>query len=372
VLSARALAAADSLTIQPLAPGVWYVRSWDASGPWAIHVLEIDTSRCAPGWSARKPDGPLTARATTSSLAGGALAGSNADFFTIPAGTPVGPQVSGGRVLIGPGDRPVWLWDGQHMAAGQALLVGETWTVGDTVALAQLNRAVHTTTSYTPPPSGAALFTPLAPRIPPADSGADVVLLSATTGDERAGEGRVLRVVRAGTDTLSLGAGEAALQLWGAARAWSGRRVPGELVQWHATLRPADQTWSAREALGGFPMLLRDNRDVLAGTSVTTSFAQRHPRTAIGWSSRTGRAFLVAVDGRQAPYSDGMTLTELLALFRRLGATDALNLDGGGSTTLVIRGQIQNRPSDSEGERPVGNALVLDTCLPGSAAGPSR
>jgi exopolysaccharide biosynthesis protein len=65
------------------------------------------------------------------------------------------------------------------------------------------------------------------------------------------------------------------------------------------------------------------------------------------------------VDGRQAPYSDGMTLAELAALMRRLGATDALNLDGGGSTTMVVQGRIVNRPSDQEGERHVGDALAV-------------
>jgi exopolysaccharide biosynthesis protein len=98
---------------------------------------------------------------------------------------------------------------------------------------------------------------------------------------------------------------------------------------------------------------------------VPASFGtQRHPRTAIGWSTATGRVFLLAVDGRQPPYSDGMTLAELLGLFRALGATDALNLDGGGSTALVIRGQVQNRPSDQQGERAVGNALALAACAP--------
>jgi exopolysaccharide biosynthesis protein len=57
-----------------------------------------------------------------------------------------------------------------------------------------------------------------------------------------------------------------------------------------------------------------------------------------------------------------MTLAELTALFRRLGATDAINLDGGGSTALAIRGEVQNRPSDREGERAVGNALALVGC----------
>jgi exopolysaccharide biosynthesis protein len=72
------------------------------------------------------------------------------------------------------------------------------------------------------------------------------------------------------------------------------------------------------------------------------------------------------VDGRQAPYSDGMSLAELARLMLALGTPQALNLDGGGSTTLVYADPdsggallVANRPSDAGGERAVGNALAL-------------
>jgi exopolysaccharide biosynthesis protein len=75
---------------------------------------------------------------------------------------------------------------------------------------------------------------------------------------------------------------------------------------------------------------------------------------------------LAVVDGRQRPYSDGMSLRELAILIRGLGARDAINLDGGGSTTLVYADpnsggalRIANRPSDKEGERAVGDALAI-------------
>jgi exopolysaccharide biosynthesis protein len=61
-----------------------------------------------------------------------------------------------------------------------------------------------------------------------------------------------------------------------------------------------------------------------------------------------------------------MTLAELADLFLRLGAREAINLDGGGSSAMVIRGQVINRPSDASGERAVGNALLLDRCEPPS------
>jgi len=84
----------------------------------------------------------------------------------------------------------------------------------------------------------------------------------------------------------------------------------------------------------------------------------RHPRTAIGWNADQSVVWLVVVDGRKV-HSVGMGLYELTDLFIRLGAYEALNLDGGGSSTLVFDQSIRNTPSDPTGERKVGNALLL-------------
>jgi hypothetical protein len=84
----------------------------------------------------------------------------------------------------------------------------------------------------------------------------------------------------------------------------------------------------------------------------------RHPRTLIG-VDRRGFIWLAAVDGRRPEHSLGMTFAELERLSDRLGLTDALNLDGGGSTTMVVNGQIVNRPSDPAGPRAVSDALVV-------------
>lgn len=85
--------------------------------------------------------------------------------------------------------------------------------------------------------------------------------------------------------------------------------------------------------------------------------AARHPRTAVGFDAAKGRLWILVVDGRQPGYSDGMTLPELVGLFEALGVTEAVNLDGGGSTVMVLKGATVSRPSDAEGERPVVNAL---------------
>ena len=71
---------------------------------------------------------------------------------------------------------------------------------------------------------------------------------------------------------------------------------------------------------------------------------------------RSGFVWLAVVDGRQEA-SVGMSFVELQRLADRLELTDALNLDGGGSSTMVVRGKIVNRPSDATGPRAVSDAI---------------
>lgn len=115
------------------------------------------------------------------------------------------------------------------------------------------------------------------------------------------------------------------------------------------------------EVVGGFPELLDEGArvgDLEVGARPSFA-AARHPRTAVGYDPARGSAWIVVVDGRQAPYSDGMTLPELTRLFEALGVTEAVNLDGGGSSAMVVGRRTVNRPSDLTGERPVVNALAL-------------
>ena len=90
--------------------------------------------------------------------------------------------------------------------------------------------------------------------------------------------------------------------------------------------------------LGGKPVLLRDGKVVATGRSLM-------PQTVVGWTSG-GDVLLVTIDGRRPGYSNGMSDRGAAAFIRALGARDAIGLDGGGSTTFVVRGHVVNRPSD--------------------------
>lgn len=142
-----------------------------------------------------------------------------------------------------------------------------------------------------------------------------------------------------------------------------GARIEGDSVLrvgWGIPLSPA-RARGTGEVIGGYPEILdRGERvgDLLMEES--PGFAgSRHPRTAIAWDPTRRQLWLVVVDGRQGGYSLGMTLPELAELLESLGVREALNLDGGGSTVMVVRGRRVSRPSDDAGERPVVNALLL-------------
>ena len=132
------------------------------------------------------------------------------------------------------------------------------------------------------------------------------------------------------------GRGQRSLEnLW--ARVQAGTADPEALLR-------LDVTPGAEESVGGSPILVRDGKRWFADEP-RDLYRLRAPRTLAGWTP-DGTLLLVTVDGRQAGYSAGMTMDEAAALMIGLGAVEAINLDGGGSTAFVVDGVIVNRPSD--------------------------
>lgn len=269
------IACAPRVTVPPLAPlpfpvdttrtrviadGVVHHFLYSRQGPWAVHVLDVDLSRCNAIIAVKGADSAAGRIKTTTMLRAlsakeQVLAGVNADFFSLATGVPVGLLVVNGTMLTPPTSAPVLAFDS----------------------------------------SGAPLIATFV-------------------------------------------------------------RATGQLLP----LYP-------RDAVGGRPVLVRDSVIVVAVDSAgSASFIARNPRTAAGIAANGKRLLFVVVDGRQLPYSDGMSLRELATLMRGLGARDAINLDGGGSSTFVYAEpdsggalRIANRPSDKEGERMVGDALAV-------------
>jgi hypothetical protein len=129
------------------------------------------------------------------------------------------------------------------------------------------------------------------------------------------------------------------------------------------SIDPGDTTdWNrAYGMLGGGPQLIKAGKVAITDKQekMSATFAvDRHPRTAIA-KLASGKLLLVTVDGRQPGISAGMSLYMLADLLLELGAVEAMNLDGGGSTTMVIQNKIVNKPSDQTGERPVSDAVLV-------------
>jgi hypothetical protein len=119
---------------------------------------------------------------------------------------------------------------------------------------------------------------------------------------------------------------------------------------------------NAKQAVAGSTILLNGGKVVAESQSKFST--TRHPRTAVGIAEGGKRLVLVVVDGRRKGEASGMTLMELADLMSRLGCQSALNLDGGGSTELLLRDpetgalHVMNHPSDGR-ERAVANVLGI-------------
>ncbi|MGB7070892.1 MAG: phosphodiester glycosidase family protein [Pyrinomonadaceae bacterium] len=136
-------------------------------------------------------------------------------------------------------------------------------------------------------------------------------------------------------------------------------RVGVEMSGNGGPLDPAFHT--AEDIVAGVPQLIKDGKIDIDWEREGSSKAfveTRHPRTAVAKLS-DGRLLFVTVDGRQPGVSVGMNLIELAEYLLALDAVDAINLDGGGSTTMYLDGKVVNTPSDKTGERKVSDAILI-------------
>lgn len=342
-------------------------------GPWMVQVLEADRQRCwlpfpyrAQPDPARAPVSDLARRLLLHEAPRSVVGGVNADFFHFaPNGVLQGPHVHRGVVVSGPGDRAAFTLDSAgRMQVARLAARGLVAAGGDTLRIGAWNRWV---------PAGLAFYDASHGRI---DSlRASVVVELVPAGSRWA----VARVDSAPPASMPAPRERALLVLGRDAADTLRTRVLALARAPIDTLGVSLAPFHPMEAVGGHGVLLRGGRIPAAVDSTgSAGFARaRHPRSAVGWDATGRRLLLVTVDGRQPGYSAGMTLRELARTMHALGASDALNLDGGGSTTLVLGRsdrerrpvvQVLNHPSDRENgrvvERAVANALMIARSCP--------
>ena len=354
-----------------------------------IHVAVIDP-RAFHGTVEATHDGNVAQRLTTSSVAAqlGSLVGVNGGFFITSnndgvQGTQSGLGVYDGQLeSLSSGARgALVIEDGGKRYAVANLTSSATVRAGASVTAIQgVNRvpgllrdcgragAVPTTHPVQDITCTEAddlvLFTPRFAAPLPTGAGTQVVLdgagkvvsVGARVGGSVPAGGRVLQGIgTAGT--------------WLSAHAVLGCRLTVEESVTDAATGHRLHLGAGDSIVSAAPVLMRDGRIAIDAATEGVLDPQdlsynyqwanvRQPRTMAGIDAH-GDLLLVTVDGRQSAGSEGFTLFEEAEFMRSLGATQALNLDGGGSTAMAVDGKLVNNTSDATGERAVGDTVQV-------------
>ena len=330
----------------------------DATGPWLINLLRVDLKQVDVRIAHALDEG--VGLETTSSIAAryGAIAAVNAGFFRT-TGTYRG-ESSGvlmvdrkltsepieGRAALGLVDGLI----GPEIIFGHLTFSGYVESIrGRRLGINGINRprGADELVIYTPEFHNTTLTTP---------DGVEAIVRRS----------KVIRI-RDSQGSSAIPPDGFVISACGSARGWVLANLrAGSPVRLNSKLVPveSDMTDSWNEAsfiVGGGPQLIKGGRVAItyqAEKIAPTFVSDRHPRTAIALL-KDGRVLVVTVDGRQPAVSVGMSLPELADLLLEFGATEAINLDGGGSTTMMVSGALVNKPSDQAGERPVSDALLM-------------
>lgn len=354
------------------------------TGPITVHTLTIDPARftgklaMSVGPTLAQPEKPTQLATLT-----GAAAVVNAGFFVLdPAagtsGDPAGVAVHAGKILREPvADRPALVIDTEHNTSRIQRLswkgtVGPDGNDAAALPLTGVNRVpgkIRNCGQDAPAQQDITctatdeliVFTPEYDATTPAGPGLEVQVSPdgiVTAVDETRGT-----QLGTGNTIQATGADVAPLR----AIAHIGQRLDITMGLIGEDGSPLT-LGSAVDVVNGGPRLLeggvpkiearRDGMDHADNHNFFYGWAdKRNPRTFVGQDA-SGRTMIAVVDGRSTE-SVGLGLLEEAALARSLGMVDALNLDGGGSSAMVIKGKLVNKPSDAAGERPVGDALVV-------------
>ncbi|MBF8294137.1 MAG: hypothetical protein HW389_682 [Bacteroidetes bacterium] len=351
----------DSVTSSTIEPGVTYL-SILKEGPYTINVLVVDLSAKNLRIESYRPIGlvPTSQQAKRNDREDHrVVAAINADFFSFKLGWPVNNQIENGEFVLGTQtQRSHLVVDGRGKVHIERISF-EGWLksgAGKPYAISGINDVhrgdaviLHTSFSDTATRfngSGKAFLLRL---LNPVWSVCDT-----------------LRMVVIGNGTVDLSqipSDQAAVWVGaGSSVSAAGEEMKsGDTVLVYLGIQP--RLKDVKTVLGGVGMIVAngipvgDSVNVKEKTNIAFLTA-RHPRTFVGFDRDTTKLFLCTVDGRQKS-SIGMNFHEMADFLLSIGVWNAVNFDGGGSTTMVVQGKIVNSPSDKTGERPVANTLQV-------------
>jgi hypothetical protein len=374
----KTVAKGDTLVAELLAPGVEYRQFQDKSGPWRVNLVRINLRVAKVELRPARANDSLRSREKTTGMVQRArsrgdevLAAVNADFFELKLGENENNQVINGEWWKGlkVTDSPYDTYDNVHIQFGidadrhvlmdRYILDARFWARGAMTPIVTVNSIPSGTYE------GTTLFTPKYGARTPFDTARKSVEVAL----QAAGQKRdTLLYVRRGAVMSSNGnsipANGAVLSAYGPRADALKATSEGDTVRVLLATLPRIKHGATPTALiGGWPRILQNGVNVAGEAATVEGTLSRnaeavHPRTAVGFSRDSSRVYLLTVDGR-SENSGGATLVQLAGLMKKLGAWDAMNFDGGGSTTMVVRDKLVNVPSDTTGERAVGNALLV-------------
>ncbi len=343
-----------------LAPGIQHRQLTERlpAGPVRVNVLEIDPQNPSVTITPALASNRMGAKANVAAMVAGhqAVAGINGSFFKQDKGIPLGILIINQELISGP------IYDRVAMGiTPNNEIVMDRVRLGGEVLLPDRRRVpIHTINQPRVKSNQTVLYTSRwgkqAPPVP--EDGLQILIR----------QDRVAAV----SQTEALPIPQDGMVLSGPASPEMlalGSLNPNIPLSLNVYTLP---DWSGmKHAVGGGPWLVRNGTpyvDLQAQHFTSRSLGSREPRSAVGVTAQ-GKMLLVTVDGRQKGVSIGMTLYEMAYLMKKLGAINAMNLDGGSSTQMSVYGRTVNRPS--AGSIGVSNSLIIKTAPTDTASNPS-
>ncbi len=349
---------------QYVAPGTMYreISADTSAGPQKIHAIEFDPKsenvELRVGKSHGNVYGVQTVLGITNEMdkefPGQVVAGINGDFFDLGVGVPFGVFLEDGKVLSTPPQYSSSFGiknDGTPFVLTHGTILNKILVIGDKkIEMSGINNRIKDADSLM-------MYT--------SDYGASTrakketleIVCTVLSGELRHGEMLELRVDKINADegNTEIAPGTVVITAAGARKDEIAALVEGDMISAYVQF---NEFWQdVKLAIGGNYTILQDGevRDVTDNA--------RNPRTVVGYKA-DGTVVFYTIDGRQKNYSAGATLKQAATIMRDMGCVGALNLDGGGSTTFVLRPagsmtrKVVNSPSEGS-QRQVANALVL-------------
>ncbi len=174
----------------------------------------------------------------------------------------------------------------------------------------------------------------------------------------------VIEDPEAGVGNMTIPSDGYVISAHGAAREYISSLSKGDVVIANIGFKAGSVQTSAKELVGGFPIMLNKGR-VLSTPSYPEHLSNPEPRSAVGYNEDKSKLVMLVVDGRKAGGSSGVTQKQLADIMRNVGCSDAMNFDGGGSSTMYVDGLgVKNVPSSSSlDKRPEGTPRTVVNAL---------